>query len=280
MFKSPLILNLRFCVLKCVSRGTSVIPWCVKNGSKNLKIFLNHCLIQRKLLINDQFDSVDKVLDRVGKMTVLDFKSGVWESMIELTKSAYTMQRDNPENDQLYGYIKKIAQQDRNAFEQFYYAFSPRLANFLFKFLRQHDYVEEAVGDVMLVVWQNAARYRPSSKVSTWVFGIAYKKALKILARDRTSQNRYVSFEEEEMDLTIEDCERPDALAQHAELRHAIVVALDTLSVPHRAVIEMVFFEGFTYPEIAEILDCPVNTVKTRVHHAKKQLINHLNAHQ
>ncbi len=190
------------------------------------------------------------------------------------------MHRDNRENDQLYGYIKKIANQDRNAFEQFYYVFSPRLANFLFKFLKQNDYVEEAVGDVMLVVWQNAARYTPSSKVSTWVFGIAYKKALKILARDRTLQNRYVSFEEKEMDITIEDCERPDFLAQHAELHHSIVGALEVLSASHRAVIEMVFYEGFTYPEIAEILDCPVNTVKTRVHHAKKQLMNHLNAHQ
>ncbi len=190
------------------------------------------------------------------------------------------MQRDKHENDQLYGYIKKIAEQDRDAFEKFYYAFSPRLANFLFKFLKQNDYVDEAVGDVMLVVWQNAARYKPTSKVSTWVFGIAYKKALKILARDRVSQNRHISFEEEEIDLPIDDCERPDFLAQHTELHHSIVSALDALSASHRAVIEMVFFEGFTHPEIAEILDCPVNTVKTRVHHAKKQLMNHLSAHQ
>lgn len=190
------------------------------------------------------------------------------------------MQRDNHEHDQLYEYIKKIAQQDRHAFEQFYYAFSPRLANFLYKFLKQNDYVDEAVGDVMLVVWQNADRYTPTSKVSTWVFGIAYKKALKILERDRISQNRHVSFEEEEIDIPIEDCERPDFLAQHKELHHSIVEALDALSASHRAVIEMVFFEGFTHPEIAEILDCPVNTVKTRVHHAKKQLMNHLSAHQ
>jgi RNA polymerase sigma-70 factor, ECF subfamily len=218
-------------------------------------------------------------LDRVEKVTVLDFEMNSLEKN-NLAKLAYTMLKNNRENDQLYGYITEIAKQDRTAFKQFYYEFSPRLANFLFKFLKQNDYVEEAVGDVMLVVWQNAARYTPSSKVSTWVFGIAYKKALKILARDRTSQSRYVSFEEEEMDITIEDCERPDFLAQHAELHHAIVGALDALSASHRAVIEMVFFEGFTYPEIAEILDCPVNTVKTRVYHAKKQLMNHLNAHQ
>ncbi|HBV21345.1 MAG TPA: RNA polymerase subunit sigma-24 [Nitrosomonas sp.] len=212
-------------------------------------------------------------------VTVLDFEMDSLEKN-NFAKLAYTMHRDNRENDQLYGYIIKIAKQDRSAFKQFYYEFSPRLANFLFKFLKRNDYVEEAVGDVMLVVWQNAARYTLSSKVSTWVFGIAYKKALKILARNRASQNRYVSFEEEEMDITIEDCERPDSLAQHAELHHAIVGALDALSASHRAVIEMVFFEGFTYPEIAEILDCPVNTVKTRVYHAKKQLMNHLNAHQ
>lgn len=192
------------------------------------------------------------------------------------------MHQRNHDDLQLLDYIKKIAQQDREAFEAFYYEFSPRLANFLFKFLKQNDQVEEAVSEVMLVVWQKAESFIPTSKVSTWVFGIAYKKALKFLQRERTRQNRYVSFEEEDMDieLEIEDDDKPDFLAQHSELRHSIFCALETLSISHRAVIEMTFFEGFTYPEIAEILDCPVNTVKTRAHHAKKQLIKHLREYQ
>ncbi len=194
------------------------------------------------------------------------------------------MHQRNHDDLQLYDYIKKIAQQDRQAFEAFYFEFSPRLANFLFKFLKQNDQVEEAVGDVMLVVWQKAGSFIPTSKVSTWAFGIAYKKALKMLQRERTRQNRYVSFEEEDMDINIdfeiEDAEKPDFLAQHSELRHSISRALETLSISHRAVIEMIFFEGFTYPEIAEILDCPVNTVKTRAHYAKKQLIKHLRDYQ
>ena len=68
-------------------------------------------------------------------MTVLDFEMNSLEKN-NLAKLAYTMHRDNRENDQLYGYIKKIAKQDRIAFKQFYYEFSPRLANFLFKFLK------------------------------------------------------------------------------------------------------------------------------------------------
>jgi len=185
------------------------------------------------------------------------------------------MNRTYNDDSELYECIKKIAQQDRRAFEQFYFQFAPRLGRFLTKFLKQDDLLEEAVSDVMIVVWKNAERYKPSAKVSTWVFGIAYNKALKILERDRRYQHRNVSMEEEAMDIEIEDHERPDFLLLNSDLRNSISQALDTLSSDHRAVIELTFFEGLSYPEIAEIMDCPTNTVKTRAYHAKKQLMKY-----
>ena len=80
------------------------------------------------------------------------------------------------------------------------------------------DLIEETISDVMLVVWQNAGKYEPTAKVTSWVFGIAYNKALKTLERERRSSNssRNVSFEEEDHDIAIEDREKPESLVMNS----------------------------------------------------------------
>jgi RNA polymerase sigma-70 factor (ECF subfamily) len=61
-------------------------------------------------------------------------------------------------------------------------------------------------------------------------------------------------------------------------LKEALATALGRLSTDHRDVIELTFFHGCSYQEIAEIVGCPENTVKTRMFHARKQLKGHLAA--
>ena len=80
--------------------------------------------------------------------------------------------------------IRAVAHGDRRAFEAIYYRHAPRIGRYLMRLLRQPAEVEEAVNDVMLVIWQNAARFDPAiSHLTTWLFGIAHNKALKVLAQ-------------------------------------------------------------------------------------------------
>src|SRR5947199_1123365 len=96
--------------------------------------------------------------------------------------------------------IRAIAGRDRQAFEQLYYRHSPRLGRYLMRLLRQREAVEEVLNDVMLVVWQNAARFDPSlSRLSTWLFGIAHNKALKALASVKARSSE-VAIEAHESD--------------------------------------------------------------------------------
>ncbi|MGI9334648.1 MAG: RNA polymerase sigma factor [Gammaproteobacteria bacterium] len=172
--------------------------------------------------------------------------------------------------------IRATARQDRRAFEMLYRRYASRLGGYLYKYLRSQDLVEEAFNDVMVVVWRNAARFDGRAKVSTWLFGIAHNKALKTLERVR--RHRGVDSFEDEATPDLDQLESPDGAsnperqASLGDMSAALDVALRALSAEQRGVVELTFNEGFSYAEIAEITGVPVNTVKTRMFHARKRL--------
>jgi RNA polymerase sigma factor (sigma-70 family) len=120
--------------------------------------------------------------------------------------------------------------------------------------------------DTMMVVWQTAGNFRGSSKPSTWIFAIAYRKAHKAKLRWPDP------VEEPEYDNRVSEDPAPDDELHHQRLRAALMKAMDQLSPDHRAVVDLTYFHGMGYREIAEIVDCPVDTVKTRMFHARRRL--------
>jgi RNA polymerase sigma-70 factor (ECF subfamily) len=129
------------------------------------------------------------------------------------------------------------------------------------------EHAEELTTDVMVEVWRGAARFKGESQVSTWMFGIARFKALSFLRRVQSE-----SVGVEEANEVPDPNELPDEMLVKQGMAVRIKDALGRLSQEHREVMELTFFEGFSYPEIAKLLDCPVNTVKTRMFYARKQL--------
>jgi RNA polymerase sigma-70 factor (ECF subfamily) len=168
--------------------------------------------------------------------------------------------------------IHRVAARDREAFEALYRRYAPRVLRYLSSQIRQRETVEEALDDVMMVVWESAGRYNGTSQLSTWILGIAHYKALKARARAST-----VDAEFQESDHGGIDTHSPEAIIVERELTDKIRQAMDALSAEQRAVVELTFYHGRSYAEIAEILDCPVNTVKTRMFHARQRLEGVLN---
>ena len=177
--------------------------------------------------------------------------------------------------------LRRIATKDRKAFEALYQRYAPRLGRYLLKLLRKHEWVDEAVNDTLMTVWQNAARFDPKrARASTWLFGIAHHKGLKTLAR--ANPRKWVTLDDDMDDGTSADKmavhaaltshDNPERIAMGAQMVQLLSSALATLSLEHRAVINLAFVEGFNYEDIARVMDCPVNTVKTRVFYARKQL--------
>ena len=162
--------------------------------------------------------------------------------------------------------IARVGEGDRKAFGELYTKYQPRLTRFLGNVVRQPQIVEEVADDTLMVVWQRGSDFKGESKLSTWIFAIAYRKAMKALRR---------------YDVPLEDHEAggrpslepgPDELHGHNRLHGLLRAAMAGLSPDHRAVVELTYFQDLGYREIAEIMGCPVDTVKTRMFYARRQL--------
>jgi RNA polymerase sigma-70 factor (ECF subfamily) len=174
--------------------------------------------------------------------------------------------RPNPAGLDDQRLVSLVAEGDLHAFETLYRHYFPRLIRFLDHMLRYPPLIEEVINDTMLVVWQKAYAYDASSKVSTWIFGIAYRKALKALrVLDEPVECDFEQF-------PSEDAHEPENECTQRQLQQTLAQAVDTLAADQRATVNLTYYHGLGYGEIAEIMGCPLNTVKTRMFHARRRL--------
>jgi len=166
-------------------------------------------------------------------------------------------------------WIQQIARGDRAAFERLYRAYQRPLFRYFLHFVHTVELAEELTDDVLVEVWKSAGRFKGRSKPSVWVFGIAYHKAMDALRRRRPPVVELHAVSEA---MAADPRQTPEATAVRDSVRSDIAAALATLSAEHRAVLVLTFDQGHAYHEIAQIVGCPVNTVKTRMFYAKKQL--------
>src|ERR1700760_3815181 len=155
--------------------------------------------------------------------------------------------------------IAKIAKGDRRAFEELYNLYHRRLARFLTRLTRRYDVAEEVINDTFWIVWKKAGDFRGDSAVSTWILGIAYRRArnaFRSSARAGSAEN-------------LDAFEEP---MRTEELRDWLVQGLGQLPVEQRLAVELCYELGYSCEEISSIMGCPVNTVKTRLFHARAKL--------
>ncbi len=162
--------------------------------------------------------------------------------------------------------IARIAAGDEAAFAALFRRYYKRLHRFLLRATSRHDLVDEVISETMHVVWRTAGRFEGRAKASTWISGIAYRRAISGLRRAPSAPADLDGL----ADVAAEDnVEQAGALGQQ---RRHIQSALARLSRHHRALIELTYFHGHSCLEVAEILNCPVGTVKSRMTHAREQL--------
>lgn len=171
----------------------------------------------------------------------------------------------NPEADEVR-LLARIAAGDKLAFEALYRMYFPRLSRFVGRMARNAALIEEVVNDTMLVVWQKAASFDGTCKVSTWVFAIAYRKTLKGLkASDEPLASDASLYEDD-------GGNQPEQTLNRQQLQQTVAEALDRLPAAQRAVMVLTYYHDMAYSDIAEVVECPLNTVKTRMFHARHRL--------
>ncbi len=183
------------------------------------------------------------------------------------------IERKAPSDEEL---VRRIAQHDARAFEILYYRYAAKLSGYLRRMLRREDLAEEALNDVMMLVWKKADSFDALGPLSSWLFGIARNKGLKVLsvARRDAARYTYVGHDEERLDTVQEgsNSDEPDTQLANQQLMQSLSEGLAGLPPKQRLVVELACIEGLSYREIADIMDCPVNTIKTRMFHARKSL--------
>jgi RNA polymerase sigma-70 factor (ECF subfamily) len=163
--------------------------------------------------------------------------------------------------------LVRIGARDREALHEFYLLHYHRLARFLRRMTCHHDLVDEMVNDTLIVVWEKAGDFRGDSRVSTWIMGIAYRRGLNLLRAECHTQENMVL-------PTIDDRHRRNPVAEQSDLTELMECALVSLSPDHRAALELAYYLGHSCEEIAAIMECPIDTVRTRV----SQVCNKLRA--
>jgi RNA polymerase sigma-70 factor (ECF subfamily) len=160
--------------------------------------------------------------------------------------------------------LERVVARDRTAFRELYIVYHRRLSRFLMRMTHRYEITEEIINDTLWVVWRKAEEFRGDSRVSTWIMGIAYRQALKALQKDGPDNQDCVPIEEQILAA-------PDVLGD-AEMSEWILLAMQQLPTEQRLVLEFAYGYGHSCEEIALIMNCPLNTVKTRLFHARDKL--------
>jgi len=159
------------------------------------------------------------------------------------------------------------------AFRTLYDRYERRVYNYVRGFLKQSSSAEEVVIETMTAVWHGAGGFTGSSKVSTWVFGIARHKALDAVRKLKSRPDAVSLDQTEEL---VDAGEDPLASTEASHNAQLMLRAIAQLSDDHREILRLAFYEDLPYGDIASLLSIPDNTVKTRVFYAKQQLKRHL----
>ena len=163
--------------------------------------------------------------------------------------------------------------QDRAAFAALFEYFAPRIKAFMQRSGASEASAEELAQETMLAVWRKAALFDPASAgASAWIFTIA--RNLRIDAHRRECRGGMIETSDVEIEFQVDDSPQPDSLLATTQSEERVRSALAELSDDQMRVVELSFFEEKAHAEIAQILEIPLGTVKSRLRLAMNRLRN------
>jgi len=179
--------------------------------------------------------------------------------------------------------IQKAREEDRSAFEQLYNRYKKAIFAYIYRMIGDRAVAEELTQEAFVKVYTNLARYRPTGKVSSWIYAIAGNLAKNELRnrgyRKAASIETIISSDEKLKlkDLLADKSLKPDDIAQNKELKTQIEKTIQCLSVNHREVLVLCDVQGLSYEDAAEIIGCSVGTLASRLSRARQAFVKIFN---
>jgi RNA polymerase sigma-70 factor, ECF subfamily len=156
-----------------------------------------------------------------------------------------------------------VATGDQDAFARLYDEIVGTVFGLVRRVVRDPAQSEEVAQEVLVEVWRTATRFDPTrGSGTTWILTMAHRRAVDRVRSARATTNRDLKVGIREQSLAYDDvAETVETKLEHEQVRRA----LDSLTDLQREAVTLAYYGGYTYREVAEILDVPLGTVKTRL---------------
>jgi RNA polymerase sigma-70 factor, ECF subfamily len=180
--------------------------------------------------------------------------------------------------------IERVKLGDKRAFEMLVVKYQRRIERLIGRMVRDVDLVPDIAQETFIRAYRALPQFRGESAFYTWLYRIAVntaKKALMELKRDPlVSESAYASRDDDDETSRVEnelsDGETPEGLLASKEIAAAVNAAIEALSEDLRQAITLREIEGLSYEEIAEMMNCPIGTVRSRIFRAREAIAQRL----
>jgi len=186
---------------------------------------------------------------------------------------------DRSVDDPQLALIQRVGRGDQAAFADLYDVAAPLVHGIVLKVVRDPSHAEEVVQEVFVELWRIAPRYDSAKgTVTSWVATIAHRRAVDRVRSEQSARNR---VERESTRIERPHDEVADSVVASDQTqfeRRRVRRALDRLTSMQREAVELAYFGGYTYREVAVLLDVPEGTIKTRIRDGMIRLRDELGA--
>jgi RNA polymerase sigma-70 factor, ECF subfamily len=159
--------------------------------------------------------------------------------------------------------LQAAARGDQAAFAALYDRLAPMVYGVIRRVVRDPSQSEEVAQEVFVEVWRIATRFDPArGSAQTWVLTMAHRRAVDRVRSEQATRNRNDRVGHRERSREFDEvAEQVETGLEQAEVREALEVLTDL----QREAVELAYYKGYTYREVAEVLDAPLGTIKTRM---------------
>lgn len=175
--------------------------------------------------------------------------------------------------------VERTVAGDQKAYELLVIKYQRRIQRLIGRMVRDVDLVEDIAQETFIRAYRALAQFRGDAQFYTWLYRIAVntaKKALMELKRDPTvSENSFKSADDDEtspLENELTSSETPEALLASKEIAEMVNAAMEALPEELRQAITLREIEGLSYEEIAEVMSCPIGTVRSRIFRAREAI--------